>query len=224
MKGDLMNSLKSKARFAGLLYLIVGIFGGFSQGFVQPSVYHPGQPEATAAALTANADLVRWGVAADLTQATVFLFLALTLYRLFKPTNEAWARAMVTLVAVAVGIMGLNNAFEWVAVQHAGNPELAMVLLDLQHFGVLAAQIFFGLWLVPLGLLGWRSALFPRWLSGLLVAGGACYLINLATLLLLPALGEVLKPWIVLPSAAAEIATVFYLLVVGVRAPLGHLD
>ena len=222
-----MTSLKpsqpvSVARFAGVLYLVVGIFGGFSQGFAQPLVYVAGNAAATASALIANAELVRWGVAADLIQATVLLFLALTLYRLFHATQEDWALAMLVLVAVATGILCLNNTFELVATLHTAQPDLALVLLELQRFGVLMAQVFFGLWLIPLGMLGWKSGYFPRWLGGLLIVGGVCYLINLATLILVPIVGELLKPWIVLPCAAAEIATVFYLLIVGVkRTPAG---
>ncbi len=212
-----MNTLKTRARFAGALYLVVGILGGFAQGFVQPLVYVAGDAAASAAALTTHSALVRWGVAADLTQATVFLFLALALYRIFRPVHEGRALALLVLVAIATGIMCLNNTFEIVAVLHAGQPELALVLLELQRFGLLAAQIFFGLWLIPLGLLGWESRLFPRWLGGLLIVGGVCYLVNVATLLLVPAFGEAIKPWIVLPCAAAEIAAVFYLLIVGVR-------
>ncbi len=44
-----------------------------------------------------------------------------------------------------------------------------MVLLDIQHYGKLAAQVFFGLWLAPLGYLAYRSGLFPKALGVVLV-------------------------------------------------------
>jgi hypothetical protein len=126
--------------------------------------------------------------------------------------------------------MTLNNVFEFAAfrvatdsgytvLDGASRHSLVYLLLDIQHYGLLIAQVFFGLWLVPLGYLAWVSKLFPRWLGALLVAGGVCYLVNLLTLFLVPALGETIKPWIVLPCAAAEIAMVVYLLVFGVRKP-----
>ena len=37
-----MNSPKRLARIAGVLYLLVGIFGGFAQGFMYPKIYAAG--------------------------------------------------------------------------------------------------------------------------------------------------------------------------------------
>ena len=55
------------ARFAGLLYLVIAVFGGFAQG-VRLSVYEPGDGAATAANLVAHATLVRLSFVADLVQ------------------------------------------------------------------------------------------------------------------------------------------------------------
>ncbi len=43
----------------------------------------------------------------------------------------------------------------------AGSNALVLLLLDLQHYVFLIAQIFFGLWLIPLGSLVVRSGMFP---------------------------------------------------------------
>src|SRR5438128_6575918 len=82
------NSPKRLARIAGVLYLIVGIFGGFAQGFVYPRVYVAGDAAATAGNVLANSELVRIGIVADLVQATVWAFLAMTLYQLLKHVNR----------------------------------------------------------------------------------------------------------------------------------------
>src|SRR5437764_14529592 len=66
-----MNSPKRLARIAGILYLFVGIFGGFAEGFVYPKVYVAGDAATTAGNLLANSGLVRPGVVADLCNATV---------------------------------------------------------------------------------------------------------------------------------------------------------
>ena len=63
-----MNSPKRLAGIAGLLYLVVAIFGGFAQGFVYPKVYAAGDAATTAKNLLANFGLVRIGVVADLIQ------------------------------------------------------------------------------------------------------------------------------------------------------------
>ena len=45
---EIVNSPKRLARIAGLLYLFVGIFGGFAEGFVDPRMYVAGDAAATA--------------------------------------------------------------------------------------------------------------------------------------------------------------------------------
>src|SRR5437588_8059 len=89
-----LNSPKRLARIAGVLYLLVGIFGGFAEGFVEPKMYVPGDAATTASNLLANSGLVRIGVVADLFQATVMVFLGLTLYMLLKHVHKIAAIAM----------------------------------------------------------------------------------------------------------------------------------
>src|SRR5882762_7052827 len=73
-----VNAPKRLARIAGVLYLLVGIFGGFAEGFVEPKMYVAGNAAATAGNVVANAGLVRIGVVSDLLDQTFFVFLALT--------------------------------------------------------------------------------------------------------------------------------------------------
>jgi hypothetical protein len=63
---DTMSSTKRLARLGGVLYLLVGIFGGFSEGFVDPKMYVAGDAAATTGNVIANAELVRLGVVAHL--------------------------------------------------------------------------------------------------------------------------------------------------------------
>ncbi|MDP9246502.1 MAG: DUF4386 domain-containing protein, partial [Candidatus Dormibacteraeota bacterium] len=53
------------------------------------------------------------GVVADLVQATVWVFLAMTLYLLLKHVHQSAAFAMVVLVALGAGIACLNAVFEF---------------------------------------------------------------------------------------------------------------
>ncbi len=225
-----MNAAKRLARSAGILYLLVGIFGGFAQGFVYPKVYVAGDAAATAGHVLANAGLVRLGVVADLFQATVFVFLALTLYQLLKHVCQGAAGAMVVLVAIAAGITSLNAVFEFAGLRVAtdgayrsafgteGSQALVLLLVDTHHYGLLTAQIFFGLWLVPLGYLAYTSGWFPKSLGVVLVVGGACYLADLLAAFLVPDVGQRIHAVIVIPAAIAEIWTVGYLLAIGVKA------
>jgi hypothetical protein len=224
-----MNSSKRLARVAGVLYLLVGIFGAFAEGFVEPKMYVAGNAAATAGNVVANSGLVRMGVVADLLDGTVFVFLAMTLYVLLKHVHKSVARAMLILVALATAITCLNAVFEFeglrvatdrsyaAALGTAGSNALVLLLLDIQHYGLLIAQIFFGLWLVPLGYLAYKSGLFPKALGVVLIVGGACYLVDMLAAFLVPDLGQKIHTFVVIPSAIAEISMVVYLLVFGVK-------
>ena len=226
------NSPKRLARIAGVLYLLVGIFGGFAEGYLEPKMYVAGNAAATVGNVAANSGLVRMGVVADLLDGTVFVFLAMTLYILLKHVHKSVARAMLVLVALATGITCLNAVFEFeglrvatgavnlAAFGTAGSNALVLLLLDTQHYGLLIAQIFFGLWLVPLGYLVYKSAgWFPKWLGVLLVVGDACYLVDLLAAFLVPDFGKQIHGFVTIPSAIAEISMVVYLLVIGVKTP-----
>jgi hypothetical protein len=226
-----MNSPKRLARISGVLYLLVGIFGGFAEGFVDPRLYVAGNATATAANVLASPGLVRMGVVSHLLDGTFFVILAMALYVLLQHAHQSVARAMLVLVALATGIICLNAVFQFeglrvatdstytTAFGAAGSNALVLLLLDTQHYGTLIAQVFFGLWLVPLGYLANKSGLFPKWLGVLLVLGGACYLVDLLAAFLIPDFGQRIHGVVVIPSAIAEITMVLYLLVVGVRSP-----
>jgi hypothetical protein len=224
-----MSSSRRLARIAGLLYLTVGIFGGFAVGYANPKVYVAGDAATTAANIVANSGLVRIGVVADLLQATVFVFLAMVLYVLLKDVNKDVARAMVILVAIATAIMCLNEVFQFSALLVAGDASymaafgaagsaaLVMLLMDLHHYGFLIAQIFFGLWLVPLGYLAYKSAMFPKALGVVLIVGGVSYLVDMVVAFLVPDLSRQIHGLLAIPPAIAEIGMVGYLLWIGLR-------
>ena len=224
-----MNSPKRIARIAGVLYLLLAIFGGFAQGFVEPKMYVAGDAAATAGNVVANAELVRLGVISDLVGQVNFVFLALTLYILLEHAHQSVARAMVILVALTAGITCLNAVFEFEGLRVAtgavdlaalgttGSNAVVLLLLDAQHYGLLIAQIFFGLWLIPLGYLAYKSEMFPRALAVLLVVGGGCYLVDLLAAFLVPGVRQTIHGYVTIPSAIAELSMLVYLLVIGVR-------
>src|SRR5664280_2523130 len=221
---------KRLARVAGLLYLINAIVAGFAYGFVATKVYAAGDAAATAGNVLANPGLVRLGVVADLFQATEWIFLGMALYLLLQHVNPNAGRAMVILVAVGAAIVCLNDVFEFVSVRvatdgsyaaalgAAGSNALVLLLLDIQHYGFLIAQIFFGLWLMPLGYLVYRSGMFPKALGVTLIVAGVCYLADMLVLFLIPALGKQINAFLVIPPTIGEMWMALYLLVKGVRS------
>ena len=220
---------KRLARVAGLLYLINALMAGFAYGFVATRMYAAGDAAATAGNVLANPGLVRLGVVADLFQATEWIFLGMALYLLLQHVNPNAGRAMMVLVATGAAIVCLNDVFEFVAARvvtdgsclaafgAAGSNAIVLLLLDLQHYGFLIAQIFFGLWLMPLGYLAYRSGMFPKALGVTLIVAGVCYLADMLVLFLVPDFGKQVNAFLVIPPTIAETWMALYLLVKGVR-------
>ena len=205
------------ARTAGLLYLAVAILGGFAQ-FVRVSVYAPGDAAATTANIVANQTLVRFSFAADLVQAMVWLVMAVVLYRLMSHAGRNLARAMVVFVAVSAAIAVATEPSYAAAFGVDGGHALVLLLMDLQHYGYLIAQLTW-LWLFALGLLGLRSGLFPKWLSLLLMTATVCYVADSLTRFTAPALADTSAAVFLLPEILCEVALLAYLLIKGVRTP-----
>ena len=176
---------------------MVAVFGGFAHA-VRTQVYVPGDATTTADNVVAHADLVRFSFAADLVQATFAVFLVMALYRLLRHAGPSMARAMVVFVVLQVGITCLNLVHQFGALMVAtqssyssafgdeGTDALVLLLMELQHNGYLVAQIFFGLWLFPLGLLAYRSGMFPRALGVILMLATGAYLVDTALQFLAP--------------------------------------
>jgi hypothetical protein len=226
-----MSSPKRLARIAGLFYLAVAIFGGCAEGFVDPKLYVAGNAPATAMNVVANAGLVRMGVVAHLVDGVFFVLTAVALYLLLNHVHKNVARVMVLFVALAVGIKCLNAVFQFeglrvatdssyaAAFGAAGSNAIVLLLLDIQHYGTLAAQVFFGLCLAPLGYLAYKSGLFPKALGVVLVAATVSYLLDVLVAFLVPDVATQIHPFLTIVPIIAEIWLLLYLLVKGVRVP-----
>ena len=79
------NSLKKTARFAGILYLLVILFGMFAELYVNLRLVVPGDPATTAIKIRSSELLFRAGFISGLIHHTCFLLLVMVLYRLPIP-------------------------------------------------------------------------------------------------------------------------------------------
>lgn len=223
-----MNNHKAVARLAGFFYLIVVLAGMFAHLFARAEVHVKEDAALTAANIVANAELFRLGLVADIVMTIAFVFLGLALYRLFESVNKPAAGALVVFVCVGAGMILVNLVFHLAALLiatgpsyadafgQAGSESLVLLMLELHSHGYTLAGIFFGLWLLPLGYLGMTSRYFPRLLGILLVLAGVSYLIDTVLIYLVPDLPEFVHTLIGIPTYA-ELVTVLFLLVVGVR-------
>jgi Domain of unknown function (DUF4386) len=223
-----VNSNKKIARFAGFLYFAMAIIGAFSLLYVPSKLIVPGNAAATANNITASESLFRLGAVSGLIFQVIFLVLALTLYKLFKEVNQSYAALMVALVAAAAPVAFLNILNQFAALHLLGDADYlkvfepnqlnaaAMFFIDLHNQGVIAVEIFWGLWLLPLGMLILRSDFIPKILGVLLIIACVGYLVDFLTRLLFPNYTSIIEP-IAGASKFGELAIILWLLIKGVK-------
>ena len=223
-----MNSPRRLARIAGVLYLIVAIFAAFPYS-VFNGLYIAGDAATTAANVVAKAGVVRIAVVSDFVMVTAWVFLALTLCRLLKHVHQGAASAMVVLVAIGAGIVSINTVFVFEGMRVAtdssyaatlgaeGANVLVFMLLDTQRYGGLVSSVFMGLWLAPLGLLAYKSGMFPKTLGVALITVCVCYHVKLLAAFLAPDLWIVIQGYVSIPIWVFELWMVLYLLLIGAR-------
>lgn len=216
-------------RTAGLLYLTVAITGGFSMLYV-PSLVVPEDAAATAANIATHEGLFRLGVVSGLACQVAFIFLALALHKLFKDVNRSHAAAMVALALAAVPVAFLNLLNQLAALHILGGAAylgvfevgesnaLAMLFLDLHGLGLLIVEVFWGAWLLPLGLLVIRSRRVPAFIGVLLIVAFVGYMIDVLVRLLLPDHAAMVAP-IAGATKFGELAMIVWLVVKGVPEP-----
>jgi hypothetical protein len=226
-----MNSTKKQARVAGLLYLLASIIGFFCLAYVPGKLIVSGDATATANRIRASETLLRLGIASELIAFTIFIFVVLALYRLFKAVSEKHAVAMATLLLISIPISLLNLLNEIAALVLVSGASfmsafekgqldaLAYMFLRLHGQGFIIAQIFWGLWLFPFGILVIRSGFIPRFLGYLLFIAASGYLASSFTSLLLPSYRHLVDQFAMVLEAG-ELPIIFWLLIWGAKVPL----
>ena len=214
--------MTSSARSAGVLYLVMGVCTAFGMGYVDPSLYVPGDPELSLERLEASTALARFGFAANLVGLVCLLGLGNVLYELFAATNRASARLLLVFVVMGVAITCVSFGFQLTALQLVGSPRdservLAVSLLEMHRQGGYVAGVFWGLWLMPFGRLMDASGAAPKALGVLLVLGGAGYVVNSAVHVFAPELRALTYPAVAI-AVLAEVSTIIWLLARGPRA------
>ena len=220
-----MSSTRPTVRSLLLLYLLMGIPGFANLMYVPGAVIARGDATATARNISAAEPLYRFGVLAGLASNVGFLFLALALYELFRDVDRRQARLLVVMVTVSVAV-GLANLINQIAplvllsgadfLSAIPKPQLEALsygFLRLHDYGNVVNMAFWGLWLLPFGLLAIKSGFIPKWIGVLLVVGCFAYLTVSVTGLVLPAqkalLWRVLLPF----YGAGELSMIGWLLV-----------
>ena len=222
-----MHPTDKAARVAGAIYLSLVFTAPLRLIYIPSALFVRGNATATADNIAAHEFLFRLGIVGDLLTATIAIFLVLALYRLLKGVDQNHAALMVILGGLMVAPIYFLNALNDVAAlllvrgtdflsvfEKPQRDALALLFLRLHHHGVVANEIFWGLWLFPLAVLVLRSGFLPRILGAWLIINGFAYLTISFTGLLLPQYEEMVST-IAFPALLGEIAIVLWLLIKG---------
>ena len=221
--------MKTKARIAGILYMVSAFPMAFTELFVRSKLIVWGNATETAKNIINSQSIYNIGFICDVIGASLFAFVPLALYRLLKNVHKEYAILMVILAIISVPMMTLNmvnhaNVLELLKGAEYLNvfqPDqlhaLAMLSIDSHGTGYLIAQIFFGLWLLPLGILVYKSGFIPKLLGVLLMAASVCYLIQFLTIFLYPSIGWLVHPIVNAMVGFGELGIIFWLIIIGVK-------
>ncbi len=217
-----MTNSRRTARLAGLLYLVVILTGMFSLAYVPSKLIFPDDPVKTLQAISLREELFRGSIAASLLCYLAFLALPVILYRLLRSVNEWKARWMLLLAVVSVPISLLNLQHRFGILPLLDSPALSlqeaqyrlMEHLRLYSSGITIVKLFWGLWLLPLGLLIYRLSPVSKIIGVLLMLGCVGYVSSVFLGTLVPGFNNYsFAGYITLPAAAGEIGTCLWLLV-----------
>lgn len=215
-----MNTNKKTARIAGVLFLMMVIFGLSAEIFFRGKIFDANDNTMTAERIVSNIFLYRVGITCDLLMALFYLLTALALYQLLCSVNKNAAAVMVVFAAAGSILLMFNTLIESAplyilsgneagAFNSAQKQSLAMFFYHLYQHGYMIGQIFFALWVLPLGLLIYKTEFMPKVLGILFVMETIFGLITVMVHFLMP--NATIETIMMLPMMVAEFSFMFYL-------------
>jgi hypothetical protein len=219
-------SPRCTARIAGVFYLITIVARMLVEILVRKRLVVPDDAAATATNIMAHEPLWQWGFAGDIISFASYIALTALLYELFKPVNRSVSLVAAFFGLVAFVVQAISSLFHLAPLFLLGGATylkvftaeqlqaLALVFLRLRaaayhNIGL----VFFGLYLLLVGILILKSTFLPRVLGALMVLAGLSY-----ALFLSPPLVQSLQPYILVFPGVGQISLCLWLLVMGVNS------
>ncbi|MCJ8314270.1 MAG: DUF4386 domain-containing protein [Saccharospirillaceae bacterium] len=184
---------KHLARLAGFLYLLMIPLGVFGIMYMPSNVLVAQDASLTFSNLIEHETMLRISVLSAFLIQIIQIFLVIILYQLWKQHSQALASFMVLFTIAAVPIAMFNELSIISALFLAHSPDIQQsltsvqlesaiyFLLNIHEQGIMIVHIFWGLWLIPMGLLTYKSGYLPKIIGFLLVIGGFGYCLDTLT-------------------------------------------
>jgi hypothetical protein len=226
-----MRSTRNPGRVAGFWYLLLILIGPLRLIYIPSTLFVDGDAAATAGNIVAHEWLFRCGIVSDLVCGVLLILLVLAFYRLFNGVDQHLAVLVVILGGVmpallmfvgvvddAAALMVVRGGDGLSAFDQPQREALAVLFLDLRDHLNTAAEMLWGVWLLPLAALVYRSRFLPRLLGVWIAAGGIAYVILCLTGELVPRYQGTVFTY-AQPAFFGEVALMLWLLIKGARPP-----
>jgi hypothetical protein len=230
---------RTGARIAGFGLLAMAVLGIFANFFVLESLIIEGNAANTIANIEESHGVFRLGIVALIIVALLDVLVAMGLYIVLKAGNASLALLATFFRMVYAGIFGaaiFNLAVASQLIEGTGNlaafqpDEIStqiMVALDTFRAGWAIGLIFFGLHLVILGYVVFRSGFMPKIIGVLLIIASFGYLVDSFAQILMPNYSEFETLFLILvaiPGIIGELSLMGWLLLRGARLPEIQID
>jgi hypothetical protein len=226
-----MTQLSKNARVAGLLYILGSVFGALRLIYIPSALFVHGNPAATASNIVNHELLFRFGIVTYLIGSALWIFVTLALYRLFNDVDHALSVMVVILGSLMVTpLFFFNTVNDAAALLFARGASFLSIFdqpqreafvalfLNLHHQLELANEIFWGLWLIPLGVLAYKSRYIPRFIGVWLVLACFSYLALSFTGFLAPSYEDSVFKFASIINLG-ELVFMLWLAIVGAKEP-----
>lgn len=225
-----MYSNKKMGRIAGLIFLVLVITGVFAEFFVRQKLYVLNDPAATTQNIIENQWLFRLGFVSDLAMSTLFFIYGYVLYLIFKSVNKNISLFLLLCAVISVAMFCQNSLNQFAVLEllintdysEAFKPEqlniLSLFFQNIHNKGYAVNQIFYGLYLFPLGYMIIKSGIVPKIIGVFLILGFLGDLIEVAVYFLFPNAESVILDNITIFADIGEFSLCLWFLIMGVRS------
>lgn len=231
-----MSAIRNPGRVAGFWYLLLVLIGPLRLIYIPDKLFVRGNAAATVNNIAAHEWLFRFGIVSDLVGGVILIFLVLAFYRLFKTVDRNLAVMVVIFGGVMPALLDfVGAAFDAATLMIARGADflsafdkpqrdaLALLFVKLGDEQTNAAEMLWGVWLLPLALLVYRSRFLPRFLGIWLAINGVAYVILCLAGELLPQYHNAVFNY-GQPAFFGEVALMLWLVIKGAKPPADATD
>lgn len=222
------------ARIVGVSLLLLALIALYANFFVLSALIIPGDAAATVNNIVENELSFRLATASFVVVLVLDIIISWALYVLLKRVD--WNLALLAMIfrLIYSAILGAA-AFNFLSMLHLLSEEAylaelgtnqlqaqAMQLIDAFDNGWVIGLVFFGIHLLLVGYLAFKSGFMPKILGGLVMLAGFVYLFDSFAYILLANYYDyeiVFVLIVAIPGAVGELALAIWLLIRGKKIP-----